>query len=96
MQSRRVYEILRLHHTNMNITEETDAYKKAICLRIEKPLKRTKRDICKLNVVLEEHEVKENLDPVKIKEQVEQLYENTLDVYTFILKRLKTYETNKF
>lgn len=69
-----------------------ESYKAAVVARLEKPLKRSKRDITKLNEVLDENELGINLNAESIKEQVEKEYENTFEVYKYILKRLKKFE----
>lgn len=91
-QSKRIYEILRLHYTKINVPEEMEVYKKLVLTRLEKPLKRTKRDITKLTGLLDENELAVQMDPETIQEQVEKDYENTLEVYKNTLNRLMKFE----
>lgn len=52
-QSRRVYEILRLHHTNLNIPSEKESFKEMLMKRLKKSVMDPKRDGGRLSRVLQ-------------------------------------------
>lgn len=98
-QAQRVYEILRLHHTNMNLEAEKEAYKAEVEKRLRKPLMRSKRDFSKLSEALDTKEmavVSHNLDPAAQKQMVDDMYTHTIDCYRVVIDRLRRFESKLF
>ncbi|VDK78027.1 unnamed protein product [Litomosoides sigmodontis] len=91
-QSRRVYEILRLHHISIQDEEAMKEYRLDVKRRLEKPFKRSERDWRKLSSVLDEYEyaavVANQMSVEQKATKLEQLYEEELAAYRTVIKRL--------
>uniref|UniRef100_A0A914BXH2 Histone acetyltransferase type B catalytic subunit n=1 Tax=Acrobeloides nanus TaxID=290746 RepID=A0A914BXH2_9BILA len=93
-QSRRVYEILRLYHTDTGNPAEETAYKAMVKARLEKPMRRGQSDWVKLRKVLDDEEFQvmaiANSEERK-QELLEQNYEKVMEEYQLVLSRLKSF-----
>ncbi|OZC11707.1 hypothetical protein X798_01570 [Onchocerca flexuosa] len=91
-QTRRVYEILRLHHIGVRDEEAMEKYRLDVKKRLEKPFKRSERDWKKLSSVLDEYEyaavVASQMSAEQKTAKLEQLYEEELTSYRAVIKRL--------
>uniref|UniRef100_A0A915ERW4 Histone acetyltransferase type B catalytic subunit n=1 Tax=Ditylenchus dipsaci TaxID=166011 RepID=A0A915ERW4_9BILA len=97
-QTRRIYEILRFNCTPPDQQSQAE-YKADVVKRIEKPLKRSKRDLSKLTEALNPKElavVAKNLDGDQQKQLIEEQYNNTVDSYKIVLNRLKSMKQRNF
>uniref|UniRef100_A0A0K0E8A1 Histone acetyltransferase type B catalytic subunit n=1 Tax=Strongyloides stercoralis TaxID=6248 RepID=A0A0K0E8A1_STRER len=95
-QTRRIYEILRLHYTDESNKDELKAYRIDVKRRLEKPMKRTKKEINRLSFLAAEDKhylsVLESNNPEVKQPQLQRLYEKQIDEYKCVLNRLKKYE----
>uniref|UniRef100_A0A914GRG0 Histone acetyltransferase type B catalytic subunit n=1 Tax=Globodera rostochiensis TaxID=31243 RepID=A0A914GRG0_GLORO len=97
-QCRRVYEILRLSHTNMNIPAEKEAFKTELLKRLKRSMM-DQKDGSKLSQALRSDQQSlcfalNSLNPDQQSLQLISLYENTMAGYKMVLARLARYEKN--
>ncbi|VDM97712.1 unnamed protein product [Thelazia callipaeda] len=91
-QARRVYEILRLLHTNIWDVKAMEQYESYVKRRLEKPFKRSIRDWKKLLTVLDNCDysavVASHLNEEQEAAKLEQLYQDELANYKIVINRL--------
>uniref|UniRef100_A0A0N4Z9A7 Histone acetyltransferase type B catalytic subunit n=1 Tax=Parastrongyloides trichosuri TaxID=131310 RepID=A0A0N4Z9A7_PARTI len=95
-QIRRVYEILRLYRTDETDKEDMKAYRIDVKRRLEKPMKRTKKELNRLAFLAmkDKHyisSIEANTPEVK-QPQLQKLFEKQIEEYHTVLNRLKKYE----
>uniref|UniRef100_A0A0N5C2A3 Histone acetyltransferase type B catalytic subunit n=1 Tax=Strongyloides papillosus TaxID=174720 RepID=A0A0N5C2A3_STREA len=95
-QVRRVYEILRLYYTDETNKEEMKDYRIDVKRRLEKPMKRTKKEIDRLSMLAmkDKHYMSalESSTPEVKQPQLQKLFEKQIEEYMTVLGRLKKYE----
>ncbi|CAI4230533.1 unnamed protein product [Auanema sp. JU1783] len=96
-QSRRVYEILRLMHTDMKNPVAAKSYRIDVKRRLELPMKRSAKDWRKINHALDSEEVAQvaaaQLDSERKFQLLQSLYESETEVYKITINRIKTFPT---
>uniref|UniRef100_A0A0K0FC47 Histone acetyltransferase type B catalytic subunit n=1 Tax=Strongyloides venezuelensis TaxID=75913 RepID=A0A0K0FC47_STRVS len=95
-QVRRVYEILRLYYTDETNKEEMKDYRIDVKRRLEKPMKRTKKEIDRLSMLAMKDKhymsaIESNTPEVK-QPLLQKLFEKQMEEYMTVLGRLKKYE----
>lgn len=98
-QACRVYEILRLFYTNMNIPSEREVYKSELIKRLKKGIMDPTKDGGRLSKALAGDEQSlaiaiAAIDPEHQTHQLDALYENLLLNYKHVLERLALYENH--
>lgn len=76
-----------------------EAFKKDLIKRLSKPLLRSKRDFTKLSEALNPKEmavVSRAVESEQQLQQIEELYETTIERYDIVVERLKKYESKYF
>ncbi|CEF64841.1 Histone acetyltransferase type B catalytic subunit [Strongyloides ratti] len=95
-QVRRIYEILRLYYTDETNKDEMKAYRIDVKRRLEKPMKRTKKELDRLAflAVKDRHYLSalEANNPEVKQPQLQKLFEKQIEEYKCVLDRLKKYE----
>eukprot|EP00117_Sycon_ciliatum_P042257 scpid82954/ scgid30758/ Histone acetyltransferase type B catalytic subunit; Histone acetyltransferase 1 len=92
MQARRVYEILRLQHTNMKHPVESKNYRLMIKDRLNRPFQKQKEDMEKVRKHLSTEEVGCMMADISLPEQhkhLQQQYESIIEVYERIVRRME-------
>ncbi|KAF7633208.1 Hat1_N domain-containing protein [Meloidogyne graminicola] len=98
-QSRRVYEILRLFHTKVNIPEEIKQFKSDVLKRLKKLVMDPKRDSARIAQSFADDEqslaiAMKAFEPEQQQYQLEMIYENLVNNYRTVLNLLAKYEKN--
>lgn len=94
-QIRRVYEILRLMHTDVSNADEMKAYRIDVKRRLEAPMRRELKDWNKITKALDQEELAQvaatQLSSEQKLEQLQKLFEQAVEGYRITINRLKTY-----
>nr|CAD2182233.1 unnamed protein product [Meloidogyne enterolobii] len=97
MQTRRIYEILRLFHTKVNVPEELKQFKEDVFKRLKKLVMDPKRDRGRIAQSFADDEQSLAIammafEPEQQQHQLETLYENLVNNYRIVLDLLAKYE----
>nr|CAD2188881.1 unnamed protein product [Meloidogyne enterolobii] len=97
MQARRIYEILRLFHTKVNVPEELKQFKEDVFKRLKKLVMDPKRDRGRIAQSFADDEQSLAIammafEPEQQQHQLETLYENLVNNYRIVLDLLAKYE----
>lgn len=94
-QARRVYEILKLYHTNTNDEKEMKDYCTDVRKRIAAPFKRTAKDLAKLSRVLNKKDYGIVSSQVSLQAQgkeINKMLDELLKAYKKVVERLRNFK----
>uniref|UniRef100_A0A1W7RGU1 Histone acetyltransferase type B catalytic subunit n=1 Tax=Agkistrodon contortrix contortrix TaxID=8713 RepID=A0A1W7RGU1_AGKCO len=89
--TRRVYEILRLHATDMSNAEQSRSYRLDVKRRLMGPYKKKQREIAKMRRCLRPEELTNQLNQIDINlqhKQLEETFQQLISDYRRVLERL--------
>ncbi|MBN3284877.1 HAT1 acetyltransferase, partial [Polyodon spathula] len=89
--ARRVYEILRLHNTDMSDLDHAKAYRLEIKRRLVGPYKKNQRELAKMRKCLRPEELGNQMSQIDLQTQHEELeksYQDLIEEYRRVLERL--------
>ncbi|XP_041117792.1 histone acetyltransferase type B catalytic subunit-like isoform X4 [Polyodon spathula] len=89
--ARRVYEILRLHNTDMSDLEHAKTYRLEIKRRLVGPYKKNQRELAKMRKCLRPEELGNQISQIDLQTQhkeLEKSYQDLIEEYRRVLERL--------